>query len=215
MIQFLNGGDSNKLLKSVKHDLRIQEYLSGCRALGLVSELITKPLWCLIESKDISILDMEVYYVELINYLQNINFRSFINGSVLLSFVSEDHLASSAIYQKLVTPSDTDDKVIAILEVMLPSLTRVMQRLFQDYLPGGKWNDVENDLKEKLKATPKHNKFSKTVFGQFDRLLREKPKISLITSDAMLSFCNNRTMEWLQSMMKLKEKKFVQTQGRV
>ena len=81
---------------------------------------------------------MKAYYVEVIGYLQNINFRNFITGSALLTFVNEDHLASSPIYQRLMSPCDTDDQLIAVLEVMLPSLTRVMQRLFQEMGQCGK-----------------------------------------------------------------------------
>ncbi|WAR13431.1 hypothetical protein MAR_027611 [Mya arenaria] len=46
-------------------------------------------------------------------------------------------------------------------------------------------------------ATPNHNKFSETVFGVLDRILREKPNISLIAAESYLLFCHNKTMKWL------------------
>ena len=53
--EYLQGGHQNRLLQSVKHDINVPEYLAGCKALGLVSELITKPLWGLIENKNVHV----------------------------------------------------------------------------------------------------------------------------------------------------------------
>jgi hypothetical protein len=36
-------GASNRLLQSILHDLRIQEYLAGVKALGLISKHLTCP----------------------------------------------------------------------------------------------------------------------------------------------------------------------------
>ena len=43
--RFLDLESSNRLLAAVKHDINTPEYLAGCKALGLISELITVPLW--------------------------------------------------------------------------------------------------------------------------------------------------------------------------
>ena len=39
-------------------DVKVPEYQAGCKALGLINKMITGPLWCVLESQDISILDM-------------------------------------------------------------------------------------------------------------------------------------------------------------
>jgi len=39
-----SGNDTNRLLKSVKFDISVPEYIAGCKALGLISYLVTVPL---------------------------------------------------------------------------------------------------------------------------------------------------------------------------
>ena len=36
----------------------IKKFLAGCKALGLINKLVTGPLWRVIDTKDVSILDM-------------------------------------------------------------------------------------------------------------------------------------------------------------
>jgi hypothetical protein len=71
--------------------------------------------------------------------------------------------------------------------------------LFSDYLVGGKWESCRDDknLREILTSVPKHNKFSETVFGHLDRIMKEKPNISLIASEAYIMFVHNKTIDWL------------------
>jgi hypothetical protein len=48
-------------------------------------------------------------------------------------------------------------------------------------------------------ATPNHNKFSETLFEVLDKILREKPNVSLIAAESYIMFCHNRTLEWIDS----------------
>ena len=48
----------NQLLRAVLSDVKISEYQAGCKALALINKIITGPLWCVLDSQDISILDM-------------------------------------------------------------------------------------------------------------------------------------------------------------
>ena len=82
---------------------------------------------------------------------------------------------------------------------MIPTLKNILNSLLIDYLQGGEWYNCGESVKEKVKATPKHNKFSETVFGQLDRILREKPNITILTGEAIIAFCHNKTMDWIMS----------------
>ena len=59
----------NQLLRAVLSDIQVPEYLAGCRALGLVNKVITGPLWRVLGTPDISILDMNEYLQMLIAHL--------------------------------------------------------------------------------------------------------------------------------------------------
>ena len=61
--------NSNRLLRAVLEDLKVSEFLAGCRALGLISKIITSPLWRVLES-DISILDKNEKYSHMIQCME-------------------------------------------------------------------------------------------------------------------------------------------------
>ena len=46
------------------------EFVAGCKALGLVNKIITGPLWRVVESKDLSIVDMNSHYRLLVDCLE-------------------------------------------------------------------------------------------------------------------------------------------------
>ena len=59
----------NQLLRAVLSDSQVPEHLAGCKALGLVNKLGTGPLWRILETLDISILEMNKYFQMLIFHL--------------------------------------------------------------------------------------------------------------------------------------------------
>ena len=46
-----------------------------------------------------------------------------------------------------------------------------------------------------MTGIPTNNKFSETIFGHLDRLLKEKSNISLIASEAFIMFVHNK-IDW-------------------
>jgi hypothetical protein len=71
--------------------------------------------------------------------------------------------------------------------------------LFSDFLQGGYGPIFLNPNVKKTISVPKNNKFSETVFGHVDRILREKPNISTIAQEAYIMFYHNKTLRWLDS----------------
>ena len=49
----------NQLLRAVLADVKVPEYLAGCKALGLVNKIVTGPLWRVMESQDATIIRHE------------------------------------------------------------------------------------------------------------------------------------------------------------
>jgi hypothetical protein len=58
----------NDLLKAVSLDIKEKLFLTGAKALGLISKFITRPLWRILEGKG-HILDMNHHYQSLIEFL--------------------------------------------------------------------------------------------------------------------------------------------------
>ncbi|WAQ95042.1 SPIN3-like protein [Mya arenaria] len=212
---YLSIEHSNRLLASVHHDINIPEYVAGCKALGLISELVTVPLWCVIESENIHIIEAQTLYQELVKYLEELpqNIASFMNGTYLLSFANREKLQTSKISIALFNEWEYDGQVQIILMIIVPALCELCKRLFKDFLPEGLWFNAPGAVEDKTRSAPKHNKFSETIFGHMDRLLREKPNTSIIASEANLMFVHNKTNEWLRDKTE-KEKEVILNKAR-
>ena len=89
---FLEGNAQNRLLHAVLHDLKVPAYLAGCKALGLVSFLVTVPLWQVIEDRSINIIDIGQQYQEVIDFLTRASesIEDFITGKLFVSFANQE-----------------------------------------------------------------------------------------------------------------------------
>ena len=203
MKDYLTGHHTNNLLKSVLHDLEIQQFVAGAKALGLASRILTEPLWCLIEDQSIHILKMNIIYSKIVDFQDKASLKidDFMTGK-LLPFGDFTELKRDAIYEVLITKWEHDDIVQVFLESILLSVAKLAKRIFKNHLPGGCWNDVTTEMKERCTGTHKHNKFAESVFGYLDNLLRKSPNISVLASEAFIMFTANKTDQWLQSKSK-------------
>ncbi|WAR12743.1 SPIN3-like protein [Mya arenaria] len=197
--EFLNGNQTNKLLKAVLHDIKVPWYLSEVKALGLISKLITVPLWCLLEDKTVHILDMNKHYLELVNFFDEAlnDIPSFMKGTIL-PFGEKTVVKQDPLMESLLADWEYDDKVAVCLNVMLSALSQLSKRIFADHLPGGCWENVTDEMRQRTSGAAKHNKFAESIFGYLDTLLRMKPNVSALASEAFVMFSANKTKQWLE-----------------
>ena len=199
MAEFLESyGAENRLLKSILFDLKTKEFIAGTKALGLISKLITCPLWTLLENPNISIINMNAKYLELVLFLDDSskNIQSFMRGE-LLPFGQDTYVDKGSIFDAL-RQSDRYDTVDMMLQVLLPALCKLSRRLFQDHLPGGKLHHLSEEIKQKVRAAPKTSCYAESVFGQLDCLLRMKPSTKTLAAESCIMFLNNKTLSWLE-----------------
>ena len=71
---------------------------------------------------------------------------------------------------------------------------------FSDYLIKGVWKEARFDenLRQKTRSVPKHNKLSETILRHLDRILREKPTSTLIANEDYVMFIYKKTLEWIR-----------------
>ncbi|XP_060585047.1 uncharacterized protein LOC132740991 [Ruditapes philippinarum] len=196
MISFLESvGCSNKLQKAVLHDLKVTEFISGTKALALVSKLSTCPLWYVLEDKHVSLSDMNEKYLAVVNFLQNAsaNVEQFMSGNLVLF---EEHVQKFCIYESLIEPRDYDGVCQVFVQVILGTLPQMSQILYEEHLPGREFASVDPNL---IKGNPKTSAFAESVFGQLDQLLRSKPNITPLAAESYIMFLNNKTMDWLSA----------------
>ena len=189
----------NQLLKAVLQDLRIPEHLAGCRALGLVNKYVTGPLWRVLESKYITVLDMNSRFKTLMSCLDKwaLDASEILSGEALL--YDDFPPSKDAIYDSLLTPNDNDGMTQEILQVLCSAFSLLVSRLTDDHLPDGRYDCPSENLKKETQSVPKTNTISERDFAKLDRLLREKPNASTLSLEAIVLFSNNKTASWLQS----------------
>ena len=203
IVQFLKEKHeaSKRLLSSVLSDIEVPLYLGGCRVLGLISKLITAPLWRLIEDGG-DILDMNRHYLTLYTYLrEHANDASeFLKGNGPFS----DMVEHDSILDELLCDEDNDPASLAqtrgIAEALMTSLKCMLERQLSDQLPGGKFANATTELYQETASTVKHNKLPEFIFGQLDYIIRCRPNASILANEAMILYSYNKTSEWLNQL---------------
>ena len=197
---FLSGFTLNRLTKSVAFDLKVPTYIAGCKALGLISKLVSTPLWNLLENKNINILDMNKYYLMLKNGLEDAaeNVSDFMTGKV--KPLGDVEIKEDIVYECLTESGEYDNECEMFVSVILAALAKYVSTKFKDFLPGGIYSDPTDEMKAKVVSVEKHNKFSERIFVYYDNLLRFKPHISTLASEAYVAFSINKTGQWLKEM---------------
>lgn len=199
MIAFLEKSDTEnkRLLKSVLSDLHVSFYVAGLNALGLISKMVTTPLWNLLENSDTSIEDMTQHYLHLSLYLVDAceNIVDFMKGT----FPSLTGVAfhGDKIFESLTKESTYDTDVEIILRVLLPSIRKVVLHVYKDHLPNGRYESFTEELSQATKSVDKHNSYSERLFAYMDQILKSKPNISTLAIEAYTLFLMNKTSTWI------------------
>ena len=194
-------GTENRLLQTVLADLQEPIFQAELKVLGLISKMITSPLWRLLESR-IHILDMNSHYKQLVDFLeQTISDPSDIilgqSAPFGLESIDKDQRFSSLI----VPDPQLDEHVHACMSAMLIALHHLFKRLLSDHLGGGILEGLETDenVRHITKSAPKHNKLPESVFGLLDHLIKSRPYSSAIANEAFIMFVKNKTSDWLNA----------------
>ena len=127
----------NQLLKAVHSDIRVPELVAGCHALGLINKVITGPLWRVLESDNVTILEMNTYFDVLITKLD----AWAQDASRLLQGDAELYAdyppTKDEIWYCLIASTDHDATAQELLEMLCNAFSALLSWLVQDHLPGG------------------------------------------------------------------------------
>ena len=85
-----------------------------------------------------------------------------------------------------------------MVDHVLPlTLTAIKSLVFRLNKKRWKYDATNVSLVEETKSVLKANTISERDFAQLDRFLREKPNASILSLEALILFCNNKTASWL------------------
>ncbi|CAC5358011.1 unnamed protein product [Mytilus coruscus] len=193
-------GANNKLHKLTLQLVKKQYILACCKVLGLISKLITAPLWRLIES-NMHVLDMNTNYLSLLTYLDRMSKDStdFITGEEFP--FPRELVEKDKMLEKLVQANEgIDDKACAFAQLAFRGLHQVLAKAMKEQLPGGAYFSHTEYIRDQTKSVIPHNKIPERVFGILDFFLRYRPNASTICNDAFLMFVFNKTSDWLEAL---------------
>ncbi|VDI69835.1 Hypothetical predicted protein [Mytilus galloprovincialis] len=88
-------------------------------------------------------------------------------------------------------------------------LHSVLEKAMKEQLPGGRYFEPTEELREQSKSVIPHNKIPERVFGMLDFFLRYRPNASTISNEAFLMFVFNKTSEWLDSLPQEEKEKLL------
>ncbi|CAC5409102.1 unnamed protein product [Mytilus coruscus] len=192
---------TNRLLSSVYQDICNPLLVAGSRALGIISKIITGPLWRNIECKT-HILDINDTLTALRSFLAEAkdDCSEVVTGKHLPFPEESCKIENDIVMAELFKPDETDVMTIQVLQALFSCMLNLLDRQAADHLPGGKYFSKPTDISAESKSVLKHNKLPEFFFGQLDFLLRYRPNASLLCNEAYLLYSHNKTDEWLQSL---------------
>lgn len=114
-------------------------------------------------------------------------------------------------FEALVQPDENiNEHAIQFAQLLFCGFHKLVSSAFQEHLPGGKYNNPSDILKQKSKAVIAHNKLSERVFGMLDNFISSRPNACTITNEAFIMFAFNRTSEWLENLPQEEKNKILQ-----
>ena len=158
IIDFLENvhGTTNGLLVAVLADSKVNEYMAGSKALGLLEKFVTTPLWRLIES-NCHVLQMNGHYRTLVAFMEEAaaDAGPFMKGESLPfpDYTSFPDDGKDPILHSLLQDSEEDGIVQSILEMIFTAWAIYLKRAVAPHLPEGELEDSER-LRNVTKATP-------------------------------------------------------------
>ena len=175
--------DDNQLLKAVYYDLSVPQFLSGCRALGLINKIVTTPLWKVLES-NVHVNTMTQRYITMLEKFEEWAQDStpLLNGTAVL--FDDVLIERDDVFNSLVETNDDDKVTQQMLELLFSSYVMITNRLLGEHVI----DDVYEGNEAETKSVPKTNTSVECDFGMLDRLIREKPKASNYAVESLIMY---------------------------
>jgi hypothetical protein len=183
--------------------------LAICRALGIISKIITEPYYERSADEKTTALSMGNVYNRLINILA----LSTENPDLLLtnqiSLFFGPFLPPSPVSQSLFKPCHLDIHTRNILTCLCTSLKSKCESLFKDFLDGGKYYEPSFELIEMTKSCPPNNIPVECLMAKLDCQLKAAPSANVSTIESSVMFRNNQTSSWLDEKDDIKQNSIV------
>jgi hypothetical protein len=203
MVDYLSNhhGSLNRLLQSVLNDLKTPCLIASCKALGSVDKIVTGPFWRYLQTSSVSILEMSNVYTKMRCTFQkwSEDAQPVLDNEAILFPTTTSESLHDDVMECLYKPTDKDDYVQELLQLLFKCFVLTIDRLLVDHLPGGIFHDVNDpSIISETISVPKTNLVPERDFAILDQMLSQKPNARYIALESMILFSQNKTSDWLQ-----------------
>ncbi|KAF8372940.1 hypothetical protein PRIPAC_79369, partial [Pristionchus pacificus] len=158
------------------------------------------PLWRLAENVA-HVLDTGATISLLLSWVRECSVTpvSMFSGNCSIPSLHSIAAGDEQFLEKLLSVSPSETSLEAVVLVMESSL-RYFEHLFEDFIPGGKYSGVVDDVVvDRTRCASATNRFIESAFGFVDRLFNHSPHMRIYRREARLLIAKNHTMAWLSS----------------
>ncbi|KAF8353805.1 hypothetical protein PRIPAC_95428 [Pristionchus pacificus] len=144
--------------------------------LGLLDQLLTGPLWRLAENVA-HVFDTGATVSLLLSWVRECSVTpvSMFSGNCSIPSLHSIAAGDEQFLEKLLSVSPSEASLEAVALVMESSL-RYFEHLFEDFIPGGKYSAVVDDVVvDRTRCASATNRFIECAFGFVDRLFNHSP----------------------------------------
>ena len=208
----------NQLEAEVEKKLHSERIQAELKVDGLFFDKLYADLMMLVKSTELdkSVLDMSAHYLELKVFLEELSHHPeeimnpehhvFQSEPRLYGLSSKTnhriHKTYKEIRRRLYESDSYDERELypriqEAYKAMVNKLTDYMK----DYLPGGKYWEPPEDVRQILSKLKPHNDACESVLGMNDWLTTAFPKMTQQAKSALIEVANNRTIEWLKMQL--------------
>ncbi|WAR04473.1 hypothetical protein MAR_019842, partial [Mya arenaria] len=149
------------------------------------------------------ILDMNTTFNTLINFLK----RAASDQSMTEHFMTGEESPFETevnekyvVMKKLIENHRVDEIVIPLLKNTFIAIKQLLQRMIPEHLPGGKFWEPCDELRETTKSAKKHNTMPELV-----------PNASILANEAYIIYSFNKTSKWLEELPEDEMKQYIES----
>ena len=169
------------------------------RALGLVNKFLTGP-WMQWQGTRQSILQTSKVFSNVLDVLDNVSARDLVLGFETTAFGTAPKVDEK--YISLTTSTDQDKETTNVLGSLLHEAGCVMRRQLEDHLPGGKYHNPSEQIKQQAESCSSNNISGERNFAKIDSRIQKARSATLDKSMSKSQFTINKVPTYLKSKSK-------------
>lgn len=153
----------------------------------------------MLDRSNISVMDTSTYYTRLHDGIKKwmVDPQELLDDSAVMfdDFIPVRHDVHISLYAT--TDQDIEFFTKQAVSFILQNMYVCIKRQLEDHLPGGKYNDGGDDLRQETSTCPKDNVAAERVFAGLDYLKRKSPNMSALAMQGVLLWTQNKTADYL------------------